>query len=95
LKPLDKRHAEDIAKKLGAQVTKDGKHQLAEWYEDGKKILEFGIRHGGKSSHGHLVGEKNGDLRLNASRAYNLATCTFSKLEYIDVLKKMNFWPKE
>ena len=94
MQKLDKNDAVKIAKKLGAIITKDGAHQLAEWFEDGSKILEFGIRHGGKSGHGHLIGEKNGNLHLNATKAFELAKCTFSKDDYIENLKDNNYWPK-
>jgi hypothetical protein len=49
-------------------------------------VLTFGIRHGAKTSQGHLVGE-NHDLKLNLRRAKALAQCTLSKDEYLKILR--------
>jgi hypothetical protein len=72
---------------LGATVT-GGKHSTASVFHQGKLILTFGIRHGGKSGHGHLVG-KLGDLKMSESKVYDLATCTMSKDEYLAELKTL------
>ncbi len=82
---LQKRDVLDIAGKLGATVDSDGKHQRAFFRHNGTLILTFGIRHGSKSGHGHLVGER-GDLKLNARRVKELAQCSMSRDEYIEHL---------
>jgi hypothetical protein len=83
---LEKRDAIDIAKKLGADLQKDGAHQKAIFWHDGKLVLWFGIRHGRTTGQGHLVGE-NHQLKLNATGALALARCTMTKDEYIQHLK--------
>ncbi len=83
---MGQREALEIAKKIGANLNPDGKHQTATLWHKGKLILRFGIRHSKKSGQGHLVGE-NHELRLNATRALALAKCTMSKEEYIEHLK--------
>ena len=82
---LQRRDALEIASKLGAAVTSNGKHKRASFRHNGQLILTFGIRHGSKSGHGHLVG-KTGDLKLNARRVEELARCPMSKEEYIEHL---------
>ncbi len=79
---LQRRDALKIARKLGATVDSNGKHKRAIFRYNGKVILTFGIRHGSKSGHGHLVGER-GDLKLNAKRVEGLAECNMKKKEYI------------
>ncbi len=49
-------------------------------------ILTFGIRHGRKSGHGHLVG-RYGNLCLSETKVLQLASCTMSKDDYIQHLK--------
>jgi hypothetical protein len=90
---LEQREAVTIAKKIGADLRKDGAHQLATLRHAGKIVLTFGIRHSKKTGQGHLVGE-NRDLKLNLTRAKALAACTFSKDEYFQVLKERGIIPR-
>ncbi len=83
---IQKGEALAIVKKLGATLDPDGAHQIATFEYDGKAIFTFGIRHGNKSAHGHLVG-RYGDLKLNERKVLALATCTMSKDEYIQHLR--------
>lgn len=89
---LEQRDALGIAKKIGAIVEKDGPHQKAIFYHEGKLVLWFGIRHGRTTGQGHLVGE-NHQLKLNAQSALALARCTMSKDEYIQYLKARGIIP--
>lgn len=82
---LQRRDALKIARKLGATVEHHGKHKRASFRHNGRLILTFGIRHGSKSGHGHLVGE-TGNLKLNARRVKELAQCNMEKDEYIEHL---------
>lgn len=82
---LQRRDALQIASKLGATVDNNGKHKRASFRHNGLLILTFGIRHGSKSGHGHLVG-KTGDLKLNAKKVEALAQCSMGKDEYIEHL---------
>lgn len=75
-----------IAKKIGATLEEGGSHKLAIFRHEGKLILTFGIRHGSKSGHGHLVGE-HGPLKLNAAKVSALAECTLSRDQYIEILQ--------
>jgi hypothetical protein len=83
---LEQRDAINIAKKLGADLQKDGAHQKAIFWHDGKLVLWFGIRHGRATGQGHLVGE-NHQLRLHAAGALALARCAMTKDQYIQHLK--------
>jgi len=65
-----------------------GKHSTARVFHEGKLILTFGIRHGGKGGHGHLVG-RTGDLKLSETKIYDLASCTMSKDEYLAELRNL------
>ncbi len=84
--PVQKREALAIVKKLGAKLQPDGKHQLATFELNGITIATFGIRHGSRSGHGHLVG-RYGDLKLSESKVLAMAQCTMSKEQYIQHLK--------
>ena len=86
--PIQKRDAEKIAAKLGAEVKKDGAHQRAFFRHNGKLILDFGIRHGTKSGHGFLCGAQ-GALRMNEKRVVAMAACTVSKDDYVAHLKSI------
>jgi hypothetical protein len=85
---IQKREAIAIAKKLGANIDPDGAHEIATVHVDGKLILEFGISHGKKGGHGHLVG-RYGNLKLHETGVLRLAQCTMSKDEYFEHLKKI------
>ncbi len=84
---LEKRDAEDIARKIGATVKRQGKHQRATLEYNGQIVLTFGIRHGSNTGQGHLVGE-NHALKLNATKAKALASCAMTKNEYIEHLRE-------
>jgi hypothetical protein len=86
--PIQRREALTIAKKLGASNETDGADQIAFVEYKGVTIITFGIRHGAKSGHGHLVG-RYGDLRLNETKVLKLANCTMSKDEYFQELMRI------
>jgi hypothetical protein len=83
---LLKKEATDIAKKLGAKIEKDGAHQNAIFYHEGKFVFEFGIRHGRKSPQGHLCGQ-NRALRMSETEALHFARCHISVEEYVMKLR--------
>jgi hypothetical protein len=89
---IEQADALDIAKKIGCEVKPDGAHKRALLYLDGQLILQFGIRHGKKSKHGHLCGS-NGDLKLNEIKVKALARCTLSKDEYFEILRSKGIIP--
>jgi hypothetical protein len=91
---IERDDALKIARKIGASVEKDGKHQLATLRYEGKIILVFGIRHGKKSGHGHLVGE-NHALKINGNKAVALAKCTLSCESYFDILRERGIIPED
>jgi hypothetical protein len=90
---LLKEDALKIAKKLGAIIDRDGPHQNASFYYDGLLIFEFGIRHGKRRPHGHLVGENN-VLHLSETRAIAFARCSLKIEEYIQILRGKGVIPQ-
>jgi hypothetical protein len=79
------KHAVAIAKKLGCQMREGGAHTHADFYVDGKLIVSFGIRRASKEkSHGHIPR----DLYLTQKASKDLHDCTFSKEDYLEVLKE-------
>jgi len=82
---IQKGEALAIARKLGATIDPDGPHQIATFEYDGKAILTFGIRHGKKGGHGHLVGRYR-ELRMGETKVMALASCAMSKDEYVQYL---------
>ena len=85
---LERNDALEIARKIGADLAPHGKHQTATLWHLGKLVLRFGIRHGSRTGQGHLVGQ-NHPLKLNATKALDLAHCTMSKDEYVEHLKSV------
>lgn len=73
----------DIAKKLKADVTKDGAHKRAFVKIGGKDVLSFGIRHDKTASNGHIPDE----MHLNQFKALEFARCNMSLAEYEQVLR--------
>jgi len=88
---IERDDAYTIAKKIGADVEKAGKHARAILRVKGQLILTFGIRHGPKSGHGHLCGS-NGDLKMNEARVIALARCHMTKDEYFQHLKNVGIF---
>ena len=79
---LLRKDADDIARKLHADLT-TGAHITAAFRHNGVLILNFGIRHGAKSKHGHLPRA----LHLNQAQTVKLARCQISRDEYIEILR--------
>ena len=65
---LQKRDAEKIAAKLGAETAAGGRHVWAKFRLDGR-AYKFSIRHGRKSDHSHLTR----DLRIPLRKLQDLA----------------------
>jgi hypothetical protein len=86
------REATFIAKKLKAEIDPDGAHKIASVFHEGILILSFGIRHGAKSPHGHLVG-RYGELKMSETKVAQLAQCTMSREEYIEELREIGEIP--
>ena len=83
-----KRQAIDIAKKFKADINPDGPHEIASVYHEGTLVLTFGISHGKKGGHGHLVG-RYGELKMSETKIMALASCSMSIDEYFQELKRM------
>jgi hypothetical protein len=90
---LLKSDAINIARKLGAKIEKDGAHQIASFFYEGIFIFEFGIRHGSKSTHGHLCGE-NKVLHLSESNALSFSRCHITMNEYVRILREKGVIPE-
>lgn len=82
---LTKRHAEDIARKLGAYIRPGTKHDLAVVEYKNRRVVQFGIRRGSKSdaSHDHLPGS----LHLTAHDTLELARCPLSREQWLQRMK--------
>jgi len=84
--PINKDHAQAIAKKVGAVIDTSPKaHDLALVYHDGTLIATFGIRRGSNKSLGH--GHIPKDLHLSPRQTLQLAQCTLSVENWLDVLR--------
>ena len=80
--PINKQHAQSIARKLKATIDKTGKaHDLAYVYHHGVLIASFGIRRGSRPSLGH--GHISNDLGMNQHDTLRLANCPMSREEWI------------
>jgi hypothetical protein len=81
---ITKEYAENIAHKLGAvDESKHGsEHDEMVVYHEGRYVARFGIRRGSKKNAGHDHVQKN--LNVSTRFAKELATCTKSRLEYLE-----------
>jgi len=81
------KHAQFIAKKLGCSFREGKAHQYADLFEQGKLIASFGIRRSSKEvGHGYIPR----DLNITQKQCRDLHACTFSKEEYLEVLREKN-----
>jgi hypothetical protein len=84
--PINKDHANSIAKKLGAIIDTGKKaHDIACVYHKGVLIATFGIRRGSDRNLGH--GHIPKDLHLSPRQTLLLAQCPMSLEQWLDVLR--------
>jgi hypothetical protein len=80
---IDKRDAENIAKKLGAKRRQGRKHEQVLVWHDEKLVARYGIRRGsGNPGHAHVAKE----LHISAPQARELADCPMSTERYFEIL---------
>jgi hypothetical protein len=81
---ITKEHAESIATKLLAKDESKPRSEHDEMvvYHEGRFVARFGIRRGSKKNSGHDHVQKN--LNVSTHFAKELATCTKSRLEYLE-----------
>jgi hypothetical protein len=82
---ITRNHAEAIAKKLKAVYRKASAHTIAEIYEDGMLIADFGIRRGSNKEQGHDHVQK--DLHVTSRDAKLLAQCPLTREAWLDLLR--------
>jgi hypothetical protein len=81
------KHAHAIAKKLGCSFRQGKAHLHADLFVEGKLITSFGIRRASKEvGHGHIPR----DLNITQKQSRDLHDCSFSKEEYLAVLREKN-----
>ncbi|HLG14539.1 MAG TPA: hypothetical protein VJH03_08570 [Blastocatellia bacterium] len=83
---LTKKHAEDIAKKLHAEIRHKKAHDLAVVEYNGQRVLQFGIRRGSRNDSGHDHLPNN--LHLHPRDALLLAQCPLSREEWLRRMKE-------
>lgn len=88
---LQRREADKIAAKLGADVKGGSAHDHAMIRWEGVAVTSFGLRRGSKSKHGHIPGQ----LFISQSQTVSLASCTISKDEYFKILKDKGKLPAD
>jgi hypothetical protein len=83
---LTRDHANEIARKLGAEINKKRAHQIAVIYVNGKFIASFGIRHGSKRDAGHDHIPR--DIYFPPNKCLRLAQCSLNLPDWIKSLKE-------
>ncbi|WP_367875087.1 hypothetical protein [Luteolibacter sp. Populi] len=83
---ITKQHAEKIAKKLGAKYFEGKAHTIAQIFEDGVLVAEFGIRRGSQRDQGH--DHVQSDLYLNGNNAKLLANCPLTRAKWVEIMKE-------
>lgn len=82
---LTKDHAVTIARKLGANITKRGPHQIAVIYVEGIFIASFGIRHGSRRDAGHDHIPR--DIFFPPNKCKRLAECSVTREEWVNAMR--------
>jgi hypothetical protein len=83
---LTKKHAEEIATKLGAEIRHRKAHDLAVVFYEGKLIAAFGIRRGSRANAGH--DHSPNDLHVSPRTCLGLAECPVSRDDWIEQMKQ-------
>ena len=79
---LSEKEADQIAKKLDAELKDGRKHVRATIRWNGKYIASFGIRRGKGLGHDYIPGQ----IFVSARQALDLAKCPLSKQGYFEIL---------
>ncbi len=81
---ITQEYAQRIADKLGAidESKRGSAHDEMVVYHEGRFVARFGIRRGSSRDSGHDHVQKN--LNVNTRFAKELATCTKSRLQYLE-----------
>ncbi len=78
---ITKELALKIAKKLDAQIVKEGAHDIAQVFHEGRLVAQFGIRRGSEKDKGHDHIPR--DLHLGPGRARLLGQCPMKREDWI------------
>ena len=83
---LTQRHARRIARKLGAEITADARHDIAIIRDKNGIILgKYGIRRASKElGHDYIPGQ----IHVAMRQAQNLANCPMSKEDYFTEMRR-------
>jgi hypothetical protein len=81
---LLQREAKAIAKKLNAEVTDGGNHEIAAVFIEGVLIATYGIRRDRKATHPYIAKQ----LFISETQAMKMATCTISKEQYVTLIRQ-------
>jgi hypothetical protein len=88
---LDRSAAEEIAKKLGAEIARGAKHIRATVRYQGRQIASFGIRHSKDAGHDYIPGQ----IFVTAGQARRLADCTMSYDDYVVAVRERGKLPAQ
>jgi hypothetical protein len=86
---LTEREADEIARKLGADIDEGGNHTVATIRVNGKIVGRFGIRRGRGVGHDYIPRQ----IHVNMKMALNIARCTKERKDYEFALKNTGFYP--
>ncbi len=86
---ITKELAIEIAKKLKAEMTRKGPHDVALVKHAGKLIAHFGIRHGSRKGSGH--DHVPGDIHVGPHHALLLGQCPMKREAWIQEMIDKGF----
>jgi hypothetical protein len=86
---FDTSDAKAIAKKLNATIVQKSKHDIAQFWHEGKLIGWFGIRRGANGGHDFIPKQ----LNLSPHQCREFKICHMSLEEVVQVLKEKHIIP--
>lgn len=79
------RHAEVIATKLGCTFREAKNHRYAEYFEQGKLVIRFGIRRASRQIPHYYIPR---EMYLKQKECQDFHDCTLTKDEYLAILRE-------
>ena len=83
--PINKDHANRIARMLAAEISDGGKHEIVKVYHGRELVARFNIRRASSrdTSHSDIPAQ----IHVSAKQALDLANCPLSRDEWVEILR--------
>ena len=89
---IRRRDAEEIAKKLEAEIKEGKNHRQVIIRQPGQPSLQFGISRGSREKNLRYIPRQ---LRIDEDEVHKLVRCSLNKEEYHAILYGSGFWQEQ